>query len=118
MLNVVTIMGRLTADPDLRAPATLVGKDYCMFTLAVERDYIPAGGDKRPTDFIDCVVYGDTARFFSRNFIKGKMCAVSGRIENLVAIKDGHERKHTRVVVRDVWFAGDKKTEEREADYE
>lgn len=118
MLNVVTLMGRLTADPDLRAPARLMGKDYCFFTLAVERDYIPEGGSKRPTDFIDCVVYGDTARFFARNFTKGKMCAVSGRVENLVMEKDGRERKYTRVTVRDVWFAGDKKTDEREADYE
>ena len=61
MLNDTAIMGRLTADPELRRTST--GTPVCSFTLAVERDGKPGEDGKRATDFIDCVAWRGTAEF-------------------------------------------------------
>ena len=53
MLNSVIIMGRLTADPELRT--TTNGLSVTSFTVAVDRNY--KSGDERQTDFISVVAY-------------------------------------------------------------
>ena len=52
MLNHIVIMGRMTRDPELRK--TQGGTSVASFTLEVDRDLTPKGGEKE-TDFIDCV---------------------------------------------------------------
>ena len=59
MLNEIAVMGRLTADPELRRTGN--GTPVCSFTLAVERDRKQDG--ERTADFIDCVAWRGTAEF-------------------------------------------------------
>ena len=77
MINNVTIMGRLTADPELRQ--TPNGISTCAVTVAVERNYTPQG-QERQTDFIPVVAWRQTAEFIARNFAKGKMIALTGQL--------------------------------------
>lgn len=77
MLNRVIIMGRLTADPELRQ--TQSGVATCRITVAVDR-YTPQGQDKQ-TDFIVVVAWRQTAEFICRYFAKGRMIAVEGNLK-------------------------------------
>jgi len=78
MLNHITIMGRLTRDPELRYTQSQV--PVASFTVAVERDY--AQGGQRETDFIDCVAWRQTGEFVSKYFQKGGMIVVDGRLQS------------------------------------
>ncbi|MFR1179479.1 MAG: single-stranded DNA-binding protein, partial [Bacilli bacterium] len=78
MLNSVVLMGRLTAEPELRH--TPNGIAVTSFTLAVNRSYAKAGSE-RATDFIDIVAWRNTAEFVSRYFTKGQLVAVEGSIQ-------------------------------------
>ena len=77
MINNVTIMGRLTADPELRQ--TPSGASACTVTVAVERSYAPQGQEKQ-ADFIPVVAWRQTAKFIARNFSRGKMIAIVGQL--------------------------------------
>lgn len=77
MINKAIIMGRLTADPELRQ--TTGGIACCQFTVAVNRDYA-SQGQERQTDFISVVAWRQTAEFISKYFSKGKMIAIDGEI--------------------------------------
>lgn len=75
--NSVHIMGRLTADPELKQTAT--GIPTCRFTVAVNRSEKGPNGE-RQADFISVVAWRQTAEFVSRYFFKGKMIAVEGKL--------------------------------------
>ena len=106
MLNCVTLMGRLTADPELRT--TTSGKDVCTFSIAVERSYAKQG-EERVTDFIKIVVWQSTALFVSRYFTKGSMIAIQGSIQTRsYEDKDGKKRTAFEVLAREVSFCGEK----------
>lgn len=77
MLNRVVIMGRLTADPELRQ--TPNGVSTCRFTVACDRNFVPQGGE-RQADFITVVAWRQTAEFVCRYFSKGRMIAVEGNL--------------------------------------
>lgn len=77
MLNRVIIMGRLTADPELRQ--TQNGVNTCQITVAVNRNYV-AQGQERQADFISVVAWRSTAEFISKYFSKGKMIIVEGSL--------------------------------------
>ena len=79
MLNHITIMGRLTRDPELRY--TQSQTPVASFTLAVDRDFGSRDGGEKQTDFIDCVAWRQTAEFVSKYFTKGSMAVVSGRLQ-------------------------------------
>lgn len=79
MINKVILMGRLTADPELRQTTT--GISSCNFTIAVDRGYKSANGEKQ-TDFIRCQAWRQTAEFVSRYFSKGKMIIIEGILQN------------------------------------
>lgn len=109
MLNHITIMGRLTRDPELRY--TQSQKPVTSFTLAVERDF----GDKQ-TDFIDCVAWNRTAEIVHSYFHKGSMAVVSGRLQlRDWTDKDGNKRRQAEVVADNVYF-GESKSAQRPAD--
>ena len=78
MLNHITIMGRLTRDPELRRTGS--GIAVTSFTLAVDRDYKSNSGEKE-TDFIDCVAWRQTGEFVSKYFSKGRMAVASGKLQ-------------------------------------
>ncbi len=109
MLNRIDLMGRLTRDPELRR--TQNGTACASFALAVDRDYTPEGA-KRETDFINCVAWRNTAEFVNKYFAKGKLVAVTGRLQiRPYQDKDGNKRTATEVVVESAYFAGSAKEE-------
>ena len=110
MLNVVIIMGRLTKDPEIRR--TDSGKAVASFSLAVDRDYAPKGGEKE-TDFLDCVAWEGTAEFIEKYFKKGSMLALQGRLQKRSwTDKEGNKRYTTEAVANQVWFGESKKSQE------
>lgn len=80
MLNKVIIMGRLTADPELRQTTT--GISSCRFSVAVDRPYKSKETGERQADFIRVTTWRQTAEFVSRYFSKGKMIIVEGSLRN------------------------------------
>ncbi len=105
MLNSVIIMGRLTADPELRT--TTSGLSVTSFTVAVDRNY--RSGDERQTDFINCVAWRATADFVTRYFRKGQMIAVQGSLQvRNYEDKNGNKRTAYDVVADNVSFCGSK----------
>ncbi len=110
MLNHITIMGRLTRDPELRRTGS--GTAVASFTLAVDRDYA-ANGAERETDFIDCVAWRQTGEFVSKYFQKGSMAVVSGRLQiRGWTDKDGNKRRSAEVVADNVYFGSSKRETE------
>ena len=79
MLNIVAIMGRLVADPELRTTAT--GTNVCSFRIACDRNFV-SQGQERQADFIDIVVWRQAADFVCRYFQKGSMIAVDGALQS------------------------------------
>ena len=107
MLNTVTIMGRLTADPELQY--TLDGTAYCSVRIAVDRDAKGRDG-KRRTDFISAVAWKGAAEFLSKWFQKGRMICVTGRLQSRTyEARDGSKREATEVNVGSAYFADSKR---------
>lgn len=114
MLNISTLMGRLTADPELRR--TPNGVSVTTFTIAVERTYTPQGQEKQ-ADFIDIVAWRNTAEFVCKYFSKGRLIALNGSIQTrLYEDKEGHKRKSFEVMADNVFFCGDKAPAQASAD--
>ena len=110
MLNHITIMGRLTRDPELRRTGS--GVAVASFTLAVDRDF---GKEEKETDFIECVAWRQTGEFVSKYFSKGRMAVVSGRLQiRKWTDKDGNKRNTAEIVADNVYF-GDSKTADNSA---
>lgn len=104
MLNHISIMGRLTRDPELRRTGS--GVAVTSFTLAVDRDF----GENKETDFIDCVAWRQTGEFVSKYFTKGRMAVVSGRLQiRGWEDKDGNKRRTAEVVVDNCYFGESKR---------
>lgn len=104
MLNQVTLMGRMTRDPELKYTAN--EKAVVSFTIAVDRDY--KGEDA--ADFIDCVAWNKTADMVDRYFHKGERIIVSGRIQTRTwETNDGKKRKATEVIADRVYFVESKR---------
>lgn len=108
MLNVITIAGRLTRDPELRRTGS--GVAVTSFTLAVDRDIANKETGERDTDFIDCVAWRGTGEFVGKHFSKGRMAVVSGRLQiRPWTDKDGNKRRSAEVIAENVYFADSKK---------
>lgn len=106
MLNCAVIMGRLTADPELRT--TPNGISVTSFSVAVDRGYAKAG-EERQTDFINVVAWRGTAEFVSRYFRKGSMIAVQGSIQTRnYEDRNGNKRTAFEIVADNVSFCGSK----------
>lgn len=106
MLNVVAIMGRLVADPELRT--TTQGNSVCSFRIACDRSY--RQGQERQADFIDVVAWRQQADFVSKYFQKGSMIAVEGSLQTRqYQDKNGNNRTAVEVVANNISFAGAKR---------
>lgn len=103
-MNHVTLIGRLTKDPEVRY--TQSGTPVGSFTLAVDRRV--AKDKPKEADFIPCVVWGNLASVVVNNYCyKGKQIAVEGRIQvRSYDAKDGSKRYVTEVVVNDLELLG------------
>lgn len=111
MLNHITIMGRLCADPQLRRTGS--GIAVARFTGAVNRDFAPKDGAEKETDFIDCIAWRQTGEFISKYFTKGRMIVVSGRLQiRSWTDKDGNKRRSAEVVADNCYFGDSKKDSE------
>lgn len=107
MLNHITIMGRLTRDPELRRTGS--GIAVTSFTVAVDRDFAGKDNSERETDFIDCVAWRNTGEFVNNYFSKGSMAVVSGRLQiRSWTDKDGNKRRTAEVVADSVYFGESK----------
>ena len=108
MLNHITIMGRLTRDPELRRTGS--GIAVTSFTVAVDRD-IKSSNSEKEVDFIDCVAWRQTGEFVGKYFTKGRMIVVSGKLQiRGWTDKDGNKRRTAEVIADNVYF-GDSKSE-------
>ena len=108
MLNHITIMGRLTRDPELRRTGS--GIAVASFTVAVDRDFGGRDGGEKETDFIDCVAWRQTGEFVSKYFTKGRMIVVSGRLQiRNWNDKDGNKRRSAEVVADNCYFGDSKR---------
>lgn len=106
MLNVVALMGRLVADPELRH--TPQGVSVTTFTIAVDRSFVRQG-EQRQADFIDIVAWRSSAEFVCRYFQKGSLIAVDGSIQTRsYQDKNGNNRKAVEIVANNINFAGSK----------
>ena len=108
MLNHIVLMGHLTRDPELRHTGS--GVAVASFTLAVDRDFQSKDTQEKAVDFIDIVAWRNTAEFVSKYFTKGRMAAVSGRLQiRNWTDKDGNKRRSAEVVADNVYFGDSKR---------
>ncbi len=106
MINSVALIGRLTADPELRHTPSDVA--VTAFTVAVDRSYCKPG-EERQTDFITVVAWRGTAEFVCKYFTKGQMIAVTGSIQTRnYEDKQGNKRTAFEIVANEVSFCGSK----------
>lgn len=112
-MNHITIMGRLTRDPEMRTSAT--GLEVCNFSVAVERNYKNQDGT-RTTDFFDCQAWKQQAAFVHTYFKKGQRILVEGSIEfRKYKGQDGIERRATDLKASRVYFCESKGSNQSDA---
>ena len=106
-INKVILMGRLTADPELKTSANNVS--IVQFTVAVNRKYVSKDSNERQVDFIDCTAFNRNAEFLSKYFRKGSSIIVFGNIQvDQWKDKEGHSRRTVRVIVDELQFGESK----------
>lgn len=107
MLNKAILVGRLTADPELKQ--TPNGISVTSFSIAINRAYAPKGGGERPTDFINIVAWRSQAEFIAKYFRKGNMIGIDGSIQTRnYEDKSGNKRTAFEVVADAVSFVESK----------
>lgn len=112
-MNSITLVGRLTADPEIRVTKNKEKTTVANFTLAVYRD-------KETTDFINCVAFRETAELAEKYFSKGLRVAVNGSLNiDVVNNKDNSRSYYTKVIVRNVEICQSKteNTEKKDDDF-
>ena len=114
MLNVVAIMGRLVADPELHT--TPAGVNVCQFRIACDRNFARQG-EQRQADFVDIVAWRAQADFVCKYFSKGSLIAINGRIQTRnYQDKNGNNRTAFAVVAENINFGGSKGTSSAKVD--
>lgn len=108
-MNKVILIGRLTADPELRQ--TQSGISSCRFTVAVNRKFANKDTGEREADFITCGAWRQTAEFVAKYFSKGQMIAIEGTLRTGSYTDKNHSdvtHYTTDVLVDNVEFCGSK----------
>jgi len=106
-LNKVILMGRLTADPELKHTNSQL--PVCSFAIAVDRRFKSQDG-QNTADFIDIVAWRQQAEFVSKYFSKGSMIVICGSLQTRMwEDKEGHKRKSVEVVADEITFGESKK---------
>lgn len=109
MLNRVILIGRLTADPELRYTGS--GLPVANFRIAVDRSFSSASGE-RQTDFINIVAWRQRAEFAANYLTKGRLVAVDGRLQIREWTTQDGQRRRTAEVVADELHGLDRRREE------
>ena len=111
-MNKVTLMGRLTRDPEVRYSQGEQSTAIARYTLAVDRRF-RRDGDTQTADFINCVAFGRQGEFAEKYLRKGSKIAITGRIQTgSYTNKDGQKVYTTDVVVEEQEFAESKAASE------
>lgn len=98
-MNRIELMGRLTADVELKKATKKEGADYVRFSLAVPRKNV-----KDKTDFINCVAFGKLAEVIAKYCKKGQRIIVCGSLQIDQVEKDGTKTSYTNIIVNDFYF--------------
>lgn len=110
-LNRVSIMGRLTRDPDLRYTTSNVA--VASLSVAVDRDHSNREDGTRETDFLDVIAWRSTAEFAAKYLAKGRMVAVDGRLQSRNwEDKNGNKRKSVEIMAERIYFADSKRPDD------
>ena len=101
-MNKVQLVGRLTKDIEIKLTANQT--QYCQFTVAVDRRFKDANG-QRQADFINCIAWKQTAAFIQKYFKKGSRIGLAGSIQTR-SYDDQNGQKHfiTEVVIDEAEF--------------
>jgi len=111
MINNVTLVGRLTKDPDLRYTSS--GKAVASFTLAVNRRFTNQAG-QREADYIQCVIWGKSAETLANYAKKGSLIGIVGRLQSRSYENKEQQRVYvTEVVVETFQFLESKTANEQ-----
>lgn len=114
-MNKVILIGRLARNPEMRT--TPSGVATTSFTIAVQRNYANAQGD-READFISCVAWRKQAENIAKYCSKGSQVAVEGRIQTRnYDAQDGTKRYVTEVIADNVSFLGGRSTSSESSSY-
>ena len=106
-MNKIILMGRLTADPELRHSQN--GTVWLPFCIAVDRRGAAEG--QQQADFINCTAFNKTAEFIAKYFAKGKLIAIEGSLQSRTYEDNGKNRTAHSVNVWQVYFTGDRNNE-------
>lgn len=114
-MNKALLIGRLTRDPELRSTST--GRNVCQFSIAVNRNFTNANGE-RESDFINCVVWDKQAENLVKYQKKGNQIAVDGRIQTRnYEDKDGKRVYVTEILANNISFLDSKGTNTSSNDF-
>lgn len=117
-MNCVSLVGRLTKDPELRyIPGS--GTAVSTFTIAIDRDYFKSDGTK-DTDFIFIEVMGKTAEYVSSYIMKGRLVSIQGSIRvDSYQDQSGERKNFTKVSAKRVQsLSSSKKTNAEESEFQ
>lgn len=103
-MNKVFLIGRLTHEPEFKKVGK-TGTEFCRFSIAVDRTFKSNNGDVT-ADFFTINTWGKLALNCASYLIKGRQCAVVGRIENRTYEKDGVKRTISEIIADNVEFIG------------
>lgn len=105
-MNKIILMGRLTAEPDLKYSSKDSSMAIARYTLAVDRRFAKKEDGNKATDFIRCVAFSKAAEFASNYFHKGQRVLVEGRLQiGEYTNKDGQKIPTADVVIENQEFA-------------
>ena len=114
-MNKALLIGRLTRDPELRSTST--GRNVCQFSIAVNRNFTNANGE-READFINCVVWDKQAENLVKYQKRGNQIAVDGRIQTRnYEDKDGKRVYVTEILANSISFLDSKGTNTSSNDF-
>lgn len=106
MLNRITLQGRLTKDPEIKATANQT--PYCNFNVACDRNFSGQDGQKQ-TDFLPCVAWKQKAQFLGQYFHRGDMILLSGMLTSRqYDDAQGQRRTVYEILVDEINFCGSK----------
>ena len=110
MVNNVVLIGRITRELEVKTSTT--GREVCNFSLAVNRNFKNPQGEY-DADFINCVAFGQTAKFLGQYLQKGNLISVTGRIQTRNYENNQGQRVYvTEVVVENVNGLESRKTDQ------
>ena len=115
MLNAVQIMGRLTANPELRK--TTSGNSVCTFRIATARPRFNKDAEQK-TDFFTCEAWNGAAEVITKYFRKGDLITVEGSLRTDSYLKDDEKRTVTKILVSNIHFTEKKKASAEEENLE